>query len=96
MEYRIKELCREKGINMETLAKGIGTSQASISRIITGNGNPTMDSLERIADFLEVRVADLFLNDGVVGFVKANGVTHEINSIADIEKLLFDLKNKEL
>ena len=62
MKYRIKELCKEKGITLESLALGIGTSQASISRIITGNGNPTMDSLERIAKFLNVEVPELFLS----------------------------------
>lgn len=94
MKYKIKEICKDKGVKLEDLASGIGTSQASISRIITGNGNPTMDSLERIANFLNVRVSDLFLNDGIVGFIKTNGNTHEINSISDIEKLLEEIKSK--
>ncbi|WP_032585079.1 helix-turn-helix domain-containing protein, partial [Bacteroides fragilis] len=71
---------------------GIGTSQASISRIITGNGNPTMDSLERIAKFLNVEVPELFVNDGVMGFIKAKGQLFEINSISDIETTLETIK----
>nr|DAD85424.1 MAG TPA: helix-turn-helix XRE-family like protein [Siphoviridae sp. ctDcW16] len=92
MKYRIKELCKEKGITLESLALGIGTSQASISRIITGNGNPTMDSLERIAKFLNVEVPELFVNDGVIGFIKAKGQLFEINSISDIETTLETIK----
>nr|DAE23449.1 MAG TPA: helix-turn-helix XRE-family like protein [Siphoviridae sp. ct2wG4]DAI93624.1 MAG TPA: Helix-turn-helix XRE-family like protein [Caudoviricetes sp.]DAU49617.1 MAG TPA: Helix-turn-helix XRE-family like protein [Caudoviricetes sp.] len=92
MKYRIKELCKEKGITLESLALGIGTSQASISRIITGNGNPTMDSLERIAKFLNVEVPELFVNDGVMGFIKAKGQLFEINSISDIETTLETIK----
>ena len=92
MKYRIKELCKEKGITLESLALGIGTSQASISRIITGNGNPTMDSLERIAKFLNVEVPELFFNDAVMGFIKAKGQLFEINTISDIETTLETIK----
>ena len=92
MKYRIKELCKEKGITLESLALGIGTSQASISRIITGNGNPTMHSLDRIAKFLIVEVPELFVNDGVMGFIKAKGQLFEINSISDIETTLETIK----
>lgn len=88
MKYRIKELCKEKGITMESLASGIGTSQASISRIITGNGNPTIESLERIANYLGVGVADLFVNDGIVGFIKAKGHLFEINSMDDLRNTI--------
>lgn len=63
MEYRIKELCKEKGINLADLATKIGTSQASISRIITGNGNPTMDTMERISKALDVSISDLIKED---------------------------------
>ena len=92
MKYRIKELCREKGITMESLATGIGTSQASISRIITGSGNPTIDSLERIATYLNVGVPDLFISDGIVGFVKAKGQLFEINSMNDLENTIEAIK----
>ena len=63
MEYRIKDLCKEKGINLADLATKIGTSQASISRIITGNGNPTMDTMERISKALDVSISDLIKED---------------------------------
>lgn len=63
MEYRIKELCKEKGINLADLATKIGTSQASISRIITGNGNPTMDTMERISKALDVSISELIKED---------------------------------
>lgn len=92
MKYRIKELCKEKGITMESLAAGIGTSQASISRIISGNGNPTIDSLERIANYLGVGVAELFVSDGIVGFIKAKGQLFEINSMDDLENTIETIK----
>ncbi|EXY43343.1 hypothetical protein AC239_08740 [Bacteroides fragilis] len=51
-----------------------------------------MDSLERIAKFLNVEVPELFVNDGVMGFIKAKGQLFEINSISDIETTLETIK----
>lgn len=90
MKYRIKELCKEKGITLESLALGIGTSQASISRIITGNGNPTVDTLERIATALNVPITELFSTDkqDLCGHVEYKGVVYTIKSRSDLENLL--------
>lgn len=56
---RIKELCKEKGISLQTLAgKKLGiTNQALYASI---NGNPTLERLEEIAAALGVTVPDLF------------------------------------
>ncbi|MCE5175841.1 MAG: helix-turn-helix transcriptional regulator [Bacteroidales bacterium] len=59
MKYRIKELCKDKGITFQDLAKRIGSSQASISRIASGS-NTTTETLEKIAGVLGVSVNELF------------------------------------
>lgn len=90
MEYRIKELCKERGINLADLASQMGTSQASISRITTGNGNPTVETLERIAKALNVPITDLFAikNKELSGHVEYKGVVYTIKSRRDLENLL--------
>ena len=52
---RIKEVCKEKGITVSQLAEKMGIKQESLSRAI--NGNPTLETLERIANALEVDVS---------------------------------------
>lgn len=54
----IKEVIKNKGYSVTSLAEKIGMKQVSLSRII--NGNPTVETLEKIANALEVDVRDLF------------------------------------
>ena len=62
MRYRIKEVCKEKGINMEGLAGILGISPNTLTRNI--NGNPTIETLEKIATALNVSVPELFEHPG--------------------------------
>lgn len=58
MEYRIKEICKEKGILIKELAAKMGISDASLRSTI--KGNPTIATLEKIASVLGVEVSELF------------------------------------
>jgi transcriptional regulator with XRE-family HTH domain len=55
---RIKELIKEKGLTSKELAQKMGTSAPALSTII--NGNPTIDTLEKVASALDVKLIDLF------------------------------------
>lgn len=63
MKSRIKDLLKEKGMTMSDLASAIGTTQTSISRMLGENGNPTYDTLMKIAEALNVGFTELFIND---------------------------------
>ena len=56
---RIKELCKEKGILLKDLAKKLGISDAGLSQSIN-QPYPQLQTLERIANALDVEVVDLF------------------------------------
>jgi transcriptional regulator with XRE-family HTH domain len=58
MKYRVKEICKSKGLRMEDLAQKLGITQSALSHSLLRN--TTIDNLERIADVLQVSVADLF------------------------------------
>lgn len=60
MKSRIKELLKERGMTMSDLASIIGTTQTSISRMLGESGNPTYDTLMKIADALGVSLTELF------------------------------------
>lgn len=55
---RIKDLLKEKGVTAKELAERIGISQPAMSFAI--NGNPTVETLEKIAKALGVTIPDLF------------------------------------
>ena len=86
--FRILELCKEAGINQTELAEKIGLSRVGLSKAI--NGNPTIGTLEKIADALGVPVTELFekSNTGdIVGFVKVGDTVHEVKSAEDVKNL---------
>lgn len=55
---RIKEILKEKGQTQKDLAQRMGVAEISLSRSI--NGNPNLETLQKIADCLEVDISELF------------------------------------
>lgn len=88
MRFRILELCKEAGINQTELADKIGLSRVGLSKAI--NGNPTVDTLERIANALNVPITELFAirNNELFGHVEYKGTVYAIKSRSDLENLL--------
>lgn len=58
MNNRIKEILKEKGLTQKFLADALGVSTNSIS--MTLSGNPTIGTLQKIADALGVPLSELF------------------------------------
>lgn len=55
---RIKEISKENGMTISQLAEKMGMKQESLSRAI--NGNPTLETLTKIAEALNVPISELF------------------------------------
>lgn len=85
---RIKEIMQEKGITQKKLAEDIGVAEISLSRSL--RGNPTLDTLERIAAALNVPITELFSTDKqeLCGHVEYKGTVYTIKSRSDLENLL--------
>ena len=61
---RIQELCKERGITVNTLANMAGTSPSTIySMLNTKSQNPGVVSLQKICDGLEISIRDFFNDD---------------------------------
>lgn len=58
MNNRIKEILKEKGLTQKFLADALGVSTNSIS--MTLSGNPTLGTLQKIAEALGVPLSELF------------------------------------
>lgn len=91
MSLRVKEVLKEKGYTIQSLSEVMGVNRVSLTNSI--NGNPTVETLEKIASTIGVDISELFVSDGVVGAIRAKGRTYEINSIDDIKKLLSEIEN---
>ena len=58
MELRIKELCKVKGILQKELAQKIGVTDIALRASL--KGNPTIGTLEKVANALGVNITELF------------------------------------
>ena len=58
MDLRVRNVCKEKGVTMTQLAEKMNITLESLSRAI--NGNPTIGTLQKIADALGVPLIALF------------------------------------
>ena len=58
MNSRIKDVIKEKGMTITELADKMGINRVNLSNMV--NGNPTVETLNKIADALCVPVTELF------------------------------------
>ena len=58
---RIAELCEEKHITINKLANISGITQSTLNNIMSGrNNSPTISTIQKICDGLEITVIDFF------------------------------------
>ncbi|MBE6707804.1 MAG: helix-turn-helix transcriptional regulator [Ruminococcaceae bacterium] len=63
-KYRIKELCREKGITINKLSTICGITQSTLNNIISGrNNSTTVSTVKKICDGLDITIQDFFDSD---------------------------------
>lgn len=70
MKDKVKQLCKAKGITLKDLANKIGIARESLTRAL--DGNPTLSTIQGIADALEVNVTELFEPTKTIGFICPN------------------------
>ena len=61
---RIKEILKTKGVTQQVLADMLGVTKISVAKTLTGN--PTQQTLEKIATALDVPMWQLFASPGEV------------------------------
>jgi len=89
MNLRVKEICKTKGITIGDLAEKMQMARESLSRAI--NGNPTLDTLEKIAQALDVPISSLFdVESELYGLLQFRGKTYRIDSNQALQTFLND------
>ena len=60
VSLRLKQVLDEKGLTQAELAHAIGVSEMTVSAWTTGRRFPSIETLDRISDFLDVQFTSLF------------------------------------
>lgn len=85
----VKRLCKEQGKQLKDLAASIGIDPASLNRAMYGNAR--LDTIEKIANALEISIKSLFdpIDDNTVeGYIKIKGKIYQFNSREELNKIL--------
>ena len=89
MKLRIKEVLKEKGLTSVWLASQIGITQPNMSNIVSCKTNPSLDTLERIAEALNVSIIELFEPESeFYGVVLYKGITYKVDGFEPFKRLL--------
>lgn len=90
--FRIKEVCKEKGITLAVLAERMGVTPSAVTQFQKAD-NISSATLIKIADILGVSLDDLVVRDGgsIDGYVNVNGKIHHITKKEDLENLIQSL-----
>lgn len=60
MAFRLREILKERGVTVGQFAEQSGISQSNLSNYMGGKISPTLDTLTKIADALDVDITELF------------------------------------
>ena len=97
MKLSVKEVCKEKGLTIQDLADKMEMKRESLSRAI--NGNPTLETLEKIANALEVDITELFApssSGGIIGVIRIRDTNYNINSVSDLQNLVNGIERGDI
>lgn len=93
---RIKEVIQEKGLTINRVAELMGVNRVSLSTAI--NGNPTIETLEKIARALNVEVWELFTpstsTSDFMALVKDGGDYYHASSLAELKGIVNEIEAK--
>ena len=79
MKLRIKEILAERKLSMTDLSVMLNVNRISLSKTISEKrGNPSLKTLNRIAEKLEVDIYDLFEKPNVIVVDKKNKIKDEV------------------
>ncbi len=89
---RIKEIIKEKGMTSQQVADKMGITQSSLSRAL--NNNTTVEMLQKIADALEVDIADFFVKSSGAIHLIINDKPHTFHSVEELKKYVPKLREQ--
>lgn len=94
MDLRIKEIIKERHITIQELADRIGINRVTLSNSI--NGNPTVETLQKIATALNVEVWELFASSAnaneLTALIDYKGELYRFDSVEALKEFVEGLE----
>jgi transcriptional regulator with XRE-family HTH domain len=95
MVLRIKEVLKSKGHTIQSLADVMGINRVSLTNSI--NGNPTVETLGKIASALGVEIWELLTesvsNEELIALINHKGDFYQASTIEELERIVDKIKS---
>lgn len=91
MVLRLKDILKDRGESISSFASRVGITQANMSNIVNAKSSPTLDTLVRIANALNIGITELFQKEPskeIFGYIEYHGKIYKVRSFEDLKKLL--------
>lgn len=92
---RIKELCKERGVTMQSVADGIGISRTSLTGISNGRYKPAYTTILKLAEHFNIPARELFPGQDFIAMVSTNGKTRRFDTPHSLREYLDHLEKGE-
>lgn len=104
---KLKEIMTTKGVNIEQLKNKIENNGKSLSRNSIGNilnarNSPKIETLQIIADALEIELWEMLTTEkeiispeAIFGFIEFEGQVHKIKTRLDLKQLCEEIDNSQ-
>lgn len=95
LSNRVKELCRQKGIQLKDLALKMKIAPESLSRAI--NGNPQLSTISSIASSLEIPISELFAVKESIplnAIIVCKGKTYMAQTLSELKLLVNEIERE--
>lgn len=87
LAQNVRRICKEYNIQLKELAFRMGVDPSALNRALKGNAR--FDTIEKIANALDVSIKTLFEPmDDVEGFIRVGGKVYQFNSRRELQKIL--------
>lgn len=97
MKLRIKEVIKEQGFTVQSVADKIGKSKQSLHGIIE-KGNPTINTLSDIANAINVPINKLYeeitREGALTALIQHKGDFYKANTIEELKKIVAEIEEK--
>ncbi|WP_234367889.1 helix-turn-helix domain-containing protein [Parabacteroides pacaensis] len=94
----VKTIIKQKGFSMESVAKKMGITRVTLAQNLSRN--PTVGTLQRIADVIGCKVGDFFIDDinidnsELTALIQHKGDFYKATTIEELEKVIEKIKTK--
>ena len=95
LSNRVKELCRQRGIQLKDLAQKMSIAPESLSRAI--NGNPQLSTIASIAENLEIPISELFAVKKQIplnAIIVCKNKTYTAQNLSDLKLLINEIERE--